>query len=283
MKMFVFLEKLSFLAVICIALLLLASVGLVDSITGPAYSFSPFYLVPVVLTAWYAGRGRAILIAVISAAAWLVADIAGKTYHALTLSLLWNDIMEFSLFVFAALVISALKGKLDSEEKAARTDQLTGIANRRRFGELADDEIRRSRRYHAPFTVIYLDIDNFKTVNDTLGHSEGDRVLHQVGLTIRAAIREIDTVARLGGDEFCLLLPETDGESAFAVATKVRAGLQAHVELHWPVTFSIGMVTYLAAPANANEMIRIADQLMYEAKNAGKGELRHLVVAEKTI
>lgn len=278
MKILVFLEKLSLPAVICLALLLLAAVGLFDGITGPAYSFSPFYLVPVVLTAWYAGRSIAILIAVISAAAWLAADIAGKTYHALPLSLLWNDIMELSLFVFAAYVISALKGKLAGEEEAARTDQLTGIANRRRFGELADDEIKRSRRYRAPFTVIYLDIDNFKTVNDTLGHSEGDRLLHQVAVAIRAAIRESDTVARLGGDEFGLLLPETDGEAAYAVAAKIRADLQAQVERHWPVTFSIGMVTYPEAPANANEMIRIADQLMYEAKNAGKDELRHLVV-----
>lgn len=277
-----FLKDLSAPAVTAIALLLVATVGLLDSITGPEYSSSPFYLLPVVLTAWYAGRGYAILIAVVSAAAWLAAGITGQIYHEQTLVLLWNDTMELCLFLFAAYVISALRGRLDSEEELARTDQLTGIANRRRFGELADAEIRRSRRYSEPFTVVYLDIDNFKTVNDTLGHSEGDRLLRQVATTIMAAIRESDTVARLGGDEFGLLLPETDGDAAVAVAAKIHASLKAHVEQHWPVTFSIGMVTYHEAPASTDEMIRFVDQLMYEVKTTGKDELRHLVITEKS-
>jgi diguanylate cyclase (GGDEF)-like protein len=143
---------------------------------------------------------------------------------------------------------------------------------------LADAEIRRSRRYNDPFTVIYLDIDNFKTVNDTQGHSEGDRLLRQVASTLTTAVREIDTVARLGGDEFGLLLPESDGDAAVTVATKISAGLKAQVEQHWPVTFSIGMVTYLTAPESADEMIRVADKLMYEVKESGKDELRHLKV-----
>jgi len=281
MKVVTSLNGLSRPAVMAIALLLVAIVGLFDGATGPDYSFSAFYFVPVVLTAWYAGRGTAILIAVLGAAAWLAADIGGKAYHENSLALLWNDFMELSLFLFAAYVISALKEKLDCEEEIARTDHLTGIANRRRFGELADDEIRRSRRYHDSFTVIYIDIDNFKTVNDTLGHSEGDRLLRQVAVTIATNIRESDTVARLGGDEFGLLLPVTDSEAAVTVATKMYASLKADVEEVWPVTFSIGMVTYCTAPASTDEMIRIADQLMYEVKNSGKNELRHLVVPEE--
>ncbi len=278
MKGVTFFNRLSRQTVMTAALLLVVAVGLLDSITGPDYSFSAFYLLPVVLTAWYVGRGNAILIAVTGSVAWLVADIAGKTYREHPLSILWNDIMELSLFLFAAYVISALKGRLDCEEKLARTDQLTGIANRRRFGELADAEIRRTRRYHDPFTVIYLDIDNFKTVNDTQGHSEGDRLLRQVASTLTTTIRESDTVARLGGDEFGLLMPETDGDAAVRVATKIHAALKVQVEKHWPVTFSIGMVTYLKAPASADEMIRVADRLMYEVKDSGKDELRHLIV-----
>lgn len=260
------------------ALLLLALVSLLDSITGSAYSFSALYLVPVVLTAWCVGRGSAIFIALAGAAAWLAADMAGKTYHTLPLSLLWNDIMELSHFLFAAYVISALKGKLDKEVEVARTDQLTGLANRRRFYEVADDEVKRARRYNDPFTVIYLDIDNFKTVNDTQGHSEGDRLLRQVALTLANVIRESDTVARLGGDEFALLMPKTDGDAAIRVSTKIHTGLKAQVEQQWPVTFSIGMVTYPHAPASTDEMIRVADQLMYEVKDSGKNQLRHLVV-----
>lgn len=273
-----FLKGLSRPAVMAITLLLLALVGMFDSMTGPKYSVSAFYLAPVVLTAWYAGRGYAIIMAVIGAVVWLAADIAGKNYDEHPLVLLWNDLMEFSLFLFAAYVISDLKGRLDREEEVSRRDQLTGIANRRKFRELADEEIRRSRRYSDPFTVIYLDIDNFKTVNDTLGHNEGDRLLCQVATTIAAAIREIDTVARLGGDEFSLLLPETGGEEAITVATKIHASLKETVEPCWPVTFSIGMVSYLKAPASTDEMIQMADRLMYEVKNSTKDELRHLVI-----
>jgi predicted signal transduction protein with EAL and GGDEF domain len=175
-----FLKSLSRPAVTVIALLLVVIVGFFDSMTGPGYSFSAFYLLPVVLTAWYAGRDYAIIIAVTGAAAWLAAGITGRMHHEHTLVLIWNDAMELFLFVFAAYVISALRGRLEREEILARTDHLTGIANRRRFGELADAENRRSRRYSEPFTVIYLDVDNFKTVNDTLGHSEGDCLLRQV-------------------------------------------------------------------------------------------------------
>jgi len=274
-----FLKGLPRPAVMAIALLLVATVGMLDSMTGPQYSFSAFYLVPVVLTAWYAGRVYAIIMAVIGAVVWLAADIAGKTYHENPLVLIWNDIMEFSLFLFAAYVISALKGRLDREEEVSRKDQLTGIANRRKFRELAAEEIRRSRRYSDPFTVIYLDIDNFKRINDTLGHNEGDHLLCQVATTIAAAIRESDTVARLGGDEFSLLLPETGGEEAITVATKIHASLKETVETRWPVTFSIGMVSYPKTPASTDEVIQMVDRLMYEVKNSGKNELRHLVIA----
>jgi diguanylate cyclase (GGDEF)-like protein len=256
-----------------------ALVGFLDGITGSDYSFSVFYFVTVAFVAWYIGRKSAILVALSGSVSWSIADIMAKRYHENVLALLWNDVVKLSLLLFGAYVISEIKWRLNYEEKLARTDQLTGIANRRRFSEVADDEIRRSRRYHDPFTVIYLDIDNFKTINDTQGHSEGDCLLRQVASTLAAVIRECDTVARLGGDEFGLLMPETDGDSAVKVATKIHAGLKEQVEHRWPVTFSIGMVTYREAPASTDEMIRIADRLMYDVKDSGKDELRHLIVA----
>lgn len=261
-----------------LGLCVVAVVGFLDGITGSDYSFSVFYFVTVAFIAWYVGRKSAIIIALSGSAAWSIADIVAKRYHENHLALLWNDVVKLSLLLFGAYMISEIKWRLNYEEKLARTDQLTGIANRRRFSEVADDEIRRSHRYQDCFSIIYLDIDNFKTVNDTLGHSEGDRLLQQVAVTIMANIRESDTVARLGGDEFALLMPETDGDAAVTVATKIGIGLKAQVEQHWPVTFSIGMVTYLKAPPSTEEMIRVADRLMYEVKDNGKNELRHLIV-----
>lgn len=254
-------------------------IGFFDGITGSDYSFSVFYFVTVAFIAWYIGRRSAILVALTGSVAWSIADIVAKRYHENLLALFWNDVVKLSLLLFGAYVISEIKYRFNYEEKLARTDQLTGIANRRRFCEVADDEITRSRRYHDPFTVIFLDIDNFKTVNDTLGHSEGDLLLQQVAATITACIRESDTVARLGGDEFGLLMPETNADAAVTVATKIHADLKEQVEHHWPVTFSIGMVTYLTVPERVGEMIRVADRLMYEVKESGKNELRHLIVS----
>lgn len=261
-----------------LGLVLVTVVGIVDGITGSEYSFSAFYLIPVVLTAWYAGRVWAVLVAVAGAVAWLAADVAGGRYYETPFAIIWNDGIELCLYLFAALVISSLKGRLDHEQELSRTDHLTGIANRRCFNELAGDEIRRSRRYLSPFTLIYLDIDNFKVVNDTQGHSEGDRLLRQVARTLRDNLRESDMVARLGGDEFALLLPETDAGSAPSVAAKLRGLLASEVESRWPVSFSIGMVTYLSAPTTVDEMIRTADLLMYETKSCGKDGLRQVVV-----
>lgn len=264
-----------------VGLCVVAGVGILDGITGSDYSFSVFYFVTVTFVAWYIGRKSAILIALSGSVSWSIADIVAKRYHENILAFIWNDVVKLSLLLFGAYVISELKSRLDFEEKLARTDPLTGIANRRSFSEVAGDEIRRSHRYQDCFSIIYLDIDNFKTVNDTLGHSEGDQLLQQVAATITANIRESDIVARLGGDEFGLLLPESGSEASVAVATKMCASLKADVEAVWPVTFSIGMVTYRTAPADVNEMIRIADQLMYEVKNSGKNELRHLIVPEE--
>lgn len=264
-----------------LGLCVVAVVGIVDGITGSDYSFSVFYFVTVSFIAWYIGRKSAILIAIAGAVAWSIADVVAKRYHENPLAWAWNDTVHLSLLLFGAYVFSEIKLRLDREEGLARTDQLTGIANRRRFREVADEEIKKSHRYQDSFSIIYMDIDNFKTVNDTLGHSEGDRLLRQVAATISVNIRESDTVARLGGDEFGLLLPESGPEAAITVATKMCTSLKSDVEAVWPVTFSIGMVTYRIPPVNTNEMIRIADQLMYEVKNSGKNELRHLVVPEE--
>lgn len=273
-------EKLPRWATILVGLAFMATVGFFDFITGPDYSFSLFYLVGVVYTAWYAGRKPAIFMAAIGTVTWLVATLAGKQYSEYPLSLFWNDLAELGLFLFAAFIISAIKELLVRAEEYSRRDHLTGIANRRRFYEQAEEEIRRIRRFRDPFTLLYIDIDNFKTVNDTLGHNEGDRLLLSVASTIRIIIRESDTVARLGGDEFGIILPKTGEQEAVTVAGKMRSALKAIVEEKWAVTFSIGMVTYREAPASADEMILTADQLMYEVKSTGKNELRHRVVPE---
>lgn len=280
MKLVDLLERMPRSGITAVALLLCLVVGVLDMMSGSDYSLAPFYLVPVVLAAWFVGRKAGYLISFAGALVWLAAEMAGTERYQFEFALLWNDLMELLLFLLSALVVSSLKGALERERGMSRTDQLTGISNRRHYLELVTGEMQRNHRYKEPFTVVYLDIDSFKSVNDTMGHAEGDKLLRQVANVIVVAIRETDTIARLGGDEFALLLPETAEESALKVAEKVRQQLKKDVESRWPITFSMGLVTYLQSPATIDEVISRADRLMYDVKEKCKDDLRYEVVGE---
>jgi diguanylate cyclase (GGDEF)-like protein len=181
-----------------------------------------------------------------------------------------------------SLLFSALRKNLESEKTRANTDPLTGVLNRRSFFELTEYEINWWRRYNQPFTLAYIDLDNFKDINDHLGHHIGDDVLISVTSAITGNIRSTDIIARFGGDEFVLLLPETGSDAALKFLTKIHEHLQqAMTSGNWPITFSIGAVTYINAPANVDEVICRADMLMYEVKRSGKNRLLHIEATEE--
>jgi diguanylate cyclase (GGDEF)-like protein len=135
-------------------------------------------------------------------------------------------------------------------------------------------EITRARRYNRPLTLLYIDLDNFKQVNDAFGHETGDELLVEVAATIRCNVRATDLVARLGGDEFALLLTETNREAGLVVTNKLRETLlRAMQERNWPVTFSIGVVSFTVPPASVEEMVKQADEVMYSVKQRGKNSI----------
>ena len=155
-----------------------------------------------------------------------------------------------------------------------KTDFLTGLANRRSFIESAQSEINRARRYENSFTVAYLDLDDFKSINDTYGHLIGDTLLRTVADTIRNNLRITDISARLGGDEFAVLFPDTDSEQSEIVINKMHDRLlDTMKENNWPVTFSIGAVTFVEPPQSVDEVIKKADDFMYSAKKDGKNRI----------
>ena len=146
--------------------------------------------------------------------------------------------------------------------------------NTRAFVEETGRVLNVAGRQGRPFSLLNMDVDNFKLVNDTRGHSEGDRVLAVVAGTLRASVRNYDAVARLGGDEFAVLLPETTAAEARAIFTQVRARLREVAARHdWPVSFSMGVVTFTQPPPSVDEAIRRADRVMYHVKNNGKDSL----------
>jgi diguanylate cyclase (GGDEF)-like protein len=167
-----------------------------------------------------------------------------------------------------------LKSLLAKEHELARIDPLTSVPNRRAFYEALEKERVRTLRYRRPVTIAYIDIDNFKKVNDSLGHAVGDELLVEVAAGLMSNLRVSDYVGRLGGDEFGLVLPETDATAAKAVLHKLRRGLLGEMQTHrWPVTFSIGAATFLDPPNSLDVMIRLADETMYAIKAQGKNNV----------
>lgn len=271
-----YLNKQSKSFLIIVGFLVIGVVGFIDYLTGEEISLSIFYLIPIFLVTWGAGKWPGFSISIASATTWLIADLrTGHTYSHFVIPY-WNSIVRLGFFFTVTFILSKLKYVLEKEKDSARRDSLTGIANARYFMELANSEMNRSRRYEKPFTIAYIDIDNFKAVNDRFGHSAGDTLLRLIATTVKNNIRTIDIVARLGGDELTILLPETGQESAQGVLRRLRDQLlDAMQKNRWPVTFSMGVVTFIDSYITVDEMIRRADNLMYSAKSSGKNMIKY--------
>ena len=275
--LFNYLDKIPKIVIPVIGVSLVMLLGAIDHLTGYEISFSIFYLLPVAFVSWFDKRSHAVIVSILSAATWLWADITSGHIYAQPAIPVWNSIMRLGFFLMATFSLSAMKELLEKEQTFARNDFLTGVANSRAFNEIAKIEIDRSVRFSRPFTIAYIDIDNFKQVNDTLGHSQGDKLLQSVAKTLIANTRSIDIVSRLGGDEFAILFPESNEENAKTAINKVQKELLSSVTNDkWPVTFSIGVVTCYKS-CNLDELIKEADNLMYTVKASGKNGIEYKI------
>ena len=261
---------------------LVGVIGLTDYLTGAQLSFSVFFLLPIALVAWRAGRVWSFGFSAVSAVVWYATNLPGSLALGYThATLLWNAVTRLGFFVIVASLICSSRRLLDRERELAGTDSLTGLLNRRAFYQAASRELDRARRYAHPISMIYLDLDDFKALNDRHGHSAGDQALEAVAGLLVANVRLSDSVARLGGDEFCVLLPEASADSAQAAAAKLQRVLGeglTEYRPNWPAKLSMGVVTYQLPPGTIDELIKKADELMYEAKRAGKAGLVHQVI-----
>jgi diguanylate cyclase (GGDEF)-like protein len=265
------LAKLSRTAILATALVALAVIGVLDYLTGGEIVFSVFYVLPVGMATWYSDRTAGLVFASASSVVGYVAELAGGYPYHNPLIPIWNAGVRLSFFVIIAMLLSALRDRLAAEQRLARTDHLTGLLNSRAFAEQLEHDLRLSDRVGKPLTLAYVDLDDFKQVNDTIGHSGGDRVLCAVGRLLIDATRRADTVARLGGDEFALILPGTDVDGAQAVTSKLRTLLsELPAAGARGLTCSIGVVVFREQPATSGGAIAMADDLMYEAKTQGK-------------
>jgi diguanylate cyclase (GGDEF)-like protein len=261
---------------IAVALILIAAIAVLDYLTGPQILLSIFYFLPVMFVAWSTGSTKCALI--VAGAGCLVgpAEALLTDFHYVTLPVaIWNAAVRLALFCIVIYLMQEVRTLMAQLQDQATVDELTSLANLRALRETATGEIERSLRFHHHLSVAYLDIDDFKGVNDRAGHTAGDRVLITLASVARATTRSVDTVARVGGDEFVILMPETGAAAALPLLDRLRETFsRAAVVAGAPITCSIGLATFERAPASVEGMLAAADELMYEAKAAGGDTVR---------
>ncbi len=256
-----------------VAGVLFVCLAVLDATTSTQLNLFPLYLAPVLLVTWYAGPAWGTFLALASMATsvatgiWVGHHYSSDFYFYIDLA---GRLLSFLVFLWVVTIAARLKAAYERERLRARTDFLTGIANRGAFEELLVKEMERLARYRRPFTVISLDCDNFKAVNDRLGHAAGDALLGSVARTLASSVRKTDVVARVGGDEFVVLLSETGSDQGADLLRHLQEALNSAICARWPVTFSIGAAFFERVPRSAGDAMAFADSLMYQAKHAGK-------------
>jgi diguanylate cyclase (GGDEF)-like protein len=173
--------------------------------------------------------------------------------------------------------VGRLRGQTEQMSHLALTDPLTGLSNRRHLIQQLDREFTRAKRYQRPLSLVYLDLDGFKSMNDRFGHIFGDEILAGVALQMRSVLRSADMLARIGGDEFAVLLPETELRGALRVAEKLRKSLAAYSRRLGPalptLTFCAGVAQLQEDDQSIDGLLGRADKAQYRAKDSGKDKI----------
>jgi diguanylate cyclase (GGDEF)-like protein len=252
------------LGLLCCSLL-----GIADLVLPTGLDLPFLYILPIAFTTWFAGKRTGILVSVICTA------FLSHNYLKFNRLVGSLDILSaLGFFLVFVLMLVRLRDLLELESTLSRRDPLTGVMNQRAFSELVGYEIMRLQRESSPYSLVYLDVDNFKVVNDQFGHAKGDELLKAVASCLTDNLRKTDIVARMGGDEFTIFYPATGQEPAKVITQKIKEKLDALSEENdWPTSISMGVVTCTSGMCELEGIVTVADKLMYEVKNSGKNDV----------
>lgn len=247
--------------------------GTLRTATDAEFAFASLALLPVLAIAWFGGRADGLAMAFLAAAMWASSDIAAERQFSADWVPWVNAFVRFFIYGLVAVLAAQLRLQLAKESERATRDPLTGLSNRRAFLETGAVEIKRSKRYAHPLAVVFLDLDDFKQLNDRRGHDVGDEALRATAGALDGVTRSTDCVARLGGDEFAILLPETNYDAAVETGRKIISAAKRVLVPFPPVAASVGVAWFEAADRPFADMLKSADELMYAAKQKGRGAM----------
>lgn len=263
----------AFISVFTLALLALAV--FVRYLVPSRFSAGFIFLLPISFATWFLSWQVAAIIAVVAAGFLFRFDLrytnAGAAVD------YWNEFGNLVVATVFIYIFSELRDLYNRQIDLSRRDPLTGLLNRRGFGERLGIDSRRINRHHRPLTIAYIDVDNFKSINDTYGHAAGDAFLRGLGRQIVTRLRATDYLARMGGDEFAIALPETDQVSARIVLEEIHSDLKRFSAGKISnATISVGAVTF-RSDLDPEAMVAVADRAMYGIKQRGKNNIEYKV------
>lgn len=254
-----------------VTILIIVLLGFLRTLTSAEFVFASAAIIPVFLVSWQGNFIHGSVASILASIMWVVADhMSGKQIDGAWMPFV-NGSIQLIIYIVIAYLTARIHTLLAREVQMATHDALTGLLNRRAFFAKGEAEASRSMRYGHDVTIIFIDLDNFKQLNDTWGHAAGDKALKAVADALQQSLRATDQVARLGGDEFAVLLPEISPNEATVAGQKIASAVATAVSRFTPVSASIGVACFVGGMNDFAAMLKSADALMYESKQAGKG------------
>jgi len=255
-----------------ISILIIVVLGWLDYVSGIDIRIYPLYFIPLAFGSWNRHTIISLMLSVYAATVWFFSNYLSSVHYISTLVWAVNITSQLVTFVFVSLTVAYIGRRFEHESLLAHTDSLTGLLNSRAFYEKMSFELKRSQRYQRLIAVAYLDLDNFKEINDRLGHRAGDKILQRVARILRESLRFSDIIGRVGGDEFMLVLPEIKRDSVERTLERVRVKIKTAINTNhkFHLSISAGVIVCTPNKETVEKLISVSDELMYEVKRAGK-------------